>query len=478
MSDERLQRAAIVLAAIAAAALGSAALARGSLLPAAAVVGVAGLVIALREPRLAIVALLGAIAFLPERFGRVSLAGIDTDVVEVLGFTVLAVWLVRAGSGLGHRRSALRLPVALLLLGTAVGAVVALAGGTELAPVIGSAKVFALYALPLALASLLPDGSRPWLADQVVRLATAGAALIVAYAAVGRPPPGTRTYLVVTLDTVSEAQRLRPPAMALVFLATLIVAHRLATRGPSAARLVTLAILLAAQGLSFYRSTWVPMALALAAFFLLRPGRRTPFRGFVTGATVLVVALVLYLAASNGSFGDTGRALALRVASIGNSDVLEESSLDDRTEEWEDAARALRRSPVVGVGIGAPYGALRSVYDLDLNRRVYAQRLYIHNSWLGAWLRLGLLGVAGFALLLRAVWREGVRARRELPTEAASLALVGVLAVYGFALQALFQTTLTDRATIVALACATALVELRPARVEADQALVTTRSST
>jgi O-antigen ligase len=192
---------------------------------------------------------------------------------------------------------------------------------------------------------------------------------------------------------------------------------------------------------------------------------------------VVVVAVAVYIGGSNGTFGDTGRALALRVASIGNSDVLEESSLEDRTEEWEDAARALRRSPIVGVGIGAPYGAVRSVYDLDLNRRVYAQRLYIHNSWLGAWLRLGLLGVAGFLLLLRTVWREGARARREQPTEAASLVLVGVLAVYGFALQALFQTTLTDRATIVALACATAFVELRPARTAVDQALVTTRSS-
>lgn len=477
MAQERLQQSTLVLVAVAAAAVSAAAVASGSMLPAAAVVGASGALIASREPRVAIVALLAAIAFLPERFGRVSLAGVDTDVVEVLGFTVLGVWLLRAASGLGQRQSALRLPVGLLLLGAAVGAVVALAGGTDVAPVVGSAKVFAFYALPLAFASLLPDGSRPWLADQVVRLATAGAVLIVVYAAAGRPPPGTRTYLVVTLDTVSEAQRLRPPAMALVFLATLIVAHRLATRGASATRLVTLAVLLAAQGLSFYRSTWVPMALALAAYFVLRPGRRTPFRGFVTGTSVLVVAVAVYVGASNGALGDTGRALALRVASIGNSDVLEESSLEDRTEEWEDAARALRRSPVVGVGIGAPYGAVRSVYDLDLDRRVYAQRLYIHNSWLGAWLRLGLLGVAGFVLLLRTVWREGARARREQPPEAASLALVGVLAVYGFALQALFQTTLTDRATIVALACATAFVELRPAKL-AEQAVVTTRSST
>lgn len=106
-----------------------------------------------------------------------------------------------------------------------------------------------------------------------------------------------------------------------------------------------------------------------------------------------------------------------------------------------------------------PYGARRAVYKPDPPRIVYYDRLFIHNTYFGVWLQLGILGLLGVVLLAVAIVREAIAAVRTLPPEHSTRNVAAGLAMLVFALAALFQTSLTHRATIVGMSVALALLQ-------------------
>lgn len=441
------------------------------------VLAAAGVLVALWRPEFVVVALLFGIALLPDRPFATAVGGFETDVVELAAFAVLGVAVVWAAVRPPETWPVFAGPALIIGAGIVIGAVVALADGVGTASVVGSIKAFLFYLLGPALVIVLAHDRKAWLERWVLRAGVAGASVIVAAAAVGRPPPGTRTHVVVTGELVSEAQRLRPPGLALMFLAALLIVHRMAVDGATPRRTLALGVLVGAQLLSFYRSSWVPMALVIFVYLAFRPGPRRPLRGLRTTLIVGVSSFVLFGLAAAGMLGQTAYALTIRVSSIGQTDVLEESSWEDRTGEWDDARTALRRSPIVGVGLGGSYGALRSVYDLDLRRRVYTERLYIHNSYLGAWLRLGLVGLAGMAAVGVVAWRRVVQLRRHPDPRVAGRALIVGLGLAGLAMQSFFQTTLTSRGAIITLAISLALLD-RAGRDATEEEVAETEDQT
>jgi O-antigen ligase len=197
---------------------------------------------------------------------------------------------------------------------------------------------------------------------------------------------------------------------------------------------------------------FAPLAVAVLAFFLLRPVRRGASSVVVGLAFALVVAPMIFLSASSGAIGATAQAVADRLSSSTSTKLTTEGSYKDRSEETRDALRTLERDPVLGVGIGASLGVRRPQYDFELGRTVYVDRPFVHNSLLLAWLRLGLLGVLALILLGGRLVRVVRSSGRGDPRVLAS-----ALAVAAMAVSAQLQPYLVHRPAIIAVCFALAL---------------------
>lgn len=417
-----------------------------------------GVAILLR-PRLGIVALLCSVATLfPTRIGAFEVAGIRSDVPEAVAILLIGIWLVRIGSVRGHpTRNPLAGPLLLIVAAAVLGSIVAMSGGATVSAVLGPLKTFVFWLVPLPLlAELRRPADLEWLQRLVLTLAIASAVVTIVLVMVGAGVPHAETTEVVTTGVRAEAQRIRPAALQIQFLGTLLLMHRATFAGWTAYRIAGLVVVLMAQALSFNRSTWIALVAVSIIYGLRRPGPRVGTRGLRTGmigASALAVALLL---GSAGVLGPTGRALAARAASTANPLVFQERSQSLRNEESRIARAAIARRPVTGVGLDQPYGSRRGRYSEQLRGRVYSDHLVLHNTFLKIWLDLGLAGVIGFVLLGGRVVKLA-RGRHRLQPMSSSLVLASILSVLGFALQAAYQTKLYHRPSIVTIGVALSL---------------------
>jgi O-antigen ligase len=444
---------------------------RGSLLLAAAIAGGLAAVTVLSRPRGALVALLvlGA-TVLPDRWGAFSVAGVRSDLVELLAFLMMGVWVLGMTTGRFAAPGFVG-PWVLLLAGAVTGLAVGHLRGAPVGDLLGEGKALAFYLLPLVFTALFATASQQALLERwLLRIATVGSVVVLLAAGTGLElAGGLRTGTVETLGSAVDAQRIRTPLLALLVVGTLVVAARLMTRTGMRADPLRLGLYLTVIALSFNRSTWVPLALAVALLAQLRPGARVPGRGLRVAIAGVVTAVALSVAAGAGALGATGSAAAARVGSTLNPSVLAERSYEDRQRETEVAFSALARSPLVGVGVARPYGARRQVYLDNPPRLVFVDRRFIHNTYLAVWLQLGLLGVLATGWLSVSITREAIRARSELPAALAARHVAAALSLLVFGLAALLQTSFAHRPTILGLSCALALLQ-RPRSLSAGDA--------
>lgn len=465
MVADTLRGRAVPYAAAAAAALLTFRAASGAVggdpLIALGLVGLVAAAAALLRPRESLLALivLGA-TLLPDRSGAFDVAGIRSDPFEAFAFLLIGVWLVHLLVGGAHRPRFL-LPWSLFYAGTLVGLWVGARAGASGEVLFGVAKAYAMYLLPLVFSTFF--ATAVWqnrLERFVFAACTAGSIGTLLAAGAGIDLGGEAvTGVVETLGEATEAQRIRTPLLSLLVVGILLLSARMMTRATRAGDVARMSLYVVAILLSFNRSTWVPLAIGVTLLAVLRRGRRVVGRGFRVGIALSIVGIVTYGAAGAGLAGPTGKAAAERVRSALDSSVTTEESYRDRQQESTVARATLRRSPVVGVGIARPYGARRAVYKDNPPRIVYYDRLFIHNTYFGVWLQLGILGLLGVALLAVAIVREGIAAARTLPPEHSTRNVAAGLAMLVFALAALFQTSLTHRATIVGMSVALALLQ-------------------
>jgi O-antigen ligase len=446
------------------------------LLPTLLVAAIGAVLVLTKTREMCIVWLILVGSLLPPRLVPLSFGGIRTDGPELLGLALIGAVVARSAMGERFRPAAFTGPLVALVGAAGFGSVIASINGADHTSWLALLKNFMLFLVPLAFSWLfVTPEQRDQLEVWIHRICTVGGLLVLASAAAGRGVPAGETPEVVTLGVASEALRLRPALLTLTILATLLLAARTSLVGARRIDVFRFAVYAAVVAVSFTRSTWVPLTLALVLLSLFRPGRRVPLRGLRTVLVVAVVGFVTFTLASNGTLGSTPKAITLRIESIGSNKVLDENSYLDRRTETILAEQTLSQHPLTGVGLGQPYGAVRRVYDPVSGRRSLEPRRFIHNSYLGYWLWAGLPGL--LAMIWLAVRTAVVtrRSKRELPAFDGARAVAAGLAVLALGLQASFQTSLTSRPVIATLACAVVFLDVRrespspiPARIPAQ----------
>jgi O-antigen ligase len=145
--------------------------------------------------------------------------------------------------------------------------------------------------------------------------------------------------------------------------------------------------------------------LGLAAAFVISP-RKSRLLGALVGVAAVVVALVVV---SQGGALRSAKPVLSRFATIKNpSAVRSEASLKQRSVEDHLAWTAIRQNPITGIGWGTSYGMSEPVVVRGQTIG-QADQPFIHNFYLGLWMRTGLLGLAAYLTAVVAALVYGVR---------------------------------------------------------------------
>lgn len=155
--------------------------------------------------------------------------------------------------------------------------------------------------------------------------------------------------------------------------------------------LVCLGVSVAALGMTYSRSSWLGMMLAVVVFLALMNWRAIP------------VMLVLGICA----LPFLPRSILNRILTIGN---MQDSSAKYRIAIYEDTARLLKDHGLTGVGLGS-----------DVTRQVFRNYptlydgnypIHTHNNYLQMWAEIGIFGLLAYLGLVFGQIKEGVRAFR------------------------------------------------------------------
>lgn len=232
--------------------------------------------------------------------------------------------------------------------------------------------------------------------------------------------------------------------------------------------------------LSFNRSTWAPLVVLV----VLAAGMRGGVLGVLRRAVAVAVLGSIGLAvALSGSLGPQAEQLGSRALSAVTGAATAEDSLRDRLIEDEAAVATLQDDPVLGTGVGRPYGGLSVAFDPALDATVVVQRPFIHNQYYRLWLLLGVPGLAAVTWLVVSLGSAVVLLTRTVGTRRAAVPIAVALGVLCTGLQGIFQTNLIDRPTMMLTGLSLALVEIcvrscaRPGKVPPMSATRAVRSS-
>ena len=257
------------------------------------------------------------------------------------------------------------------------------------------------------------------------------------------------------LRTVDELEggvfRSQPTGMAFVIFAFLLIQARWSL-GQWRGWLPLAGLALAGLGILFNygRGFWLATALAGGLVALLagiRPALKAAALFTVLGA---VSAFAMWQARP-----DVVRAAVTRVTTV-TDEVTSGWSLRWRGVENQYARDALRGDPVLGIGLGAPYRPRLGLHESPDTTR------YIHNSFYGLWLKLGVLGPFA-ALALTLVFLRGairlLRRSRAVADRALVIASIGAFLVPSVAV-ALTQPEWLSAGSISLMAALVAFVVL------------------
>lgn len=213
----------------------------------------------------------------------------------------------------------------------------------------------------------------------------------------------TTSYSDVTRSTAGGA-------IYFVVFGLFFVLARLFARQMSVFLVFPIALVLAAGILvSFGRGIWFTSALAalLMAYLLRGP------RGVGQILIALAIAVMSALTMLAMFKPHTIVAAYERVISTGKEGD-RNSSLGWRFEEADFAFSKISQSPLVGIGYGTPY---KPFIRLTGKEEDIALMRYIHNAYIGLWLKLGVAGLATVIWLSWGTMVRGIRESRHLSNE-------------------------------------------------------------
>lgn len=178
---------------------------------------------------------------------------------------------------------------------------------------------------------------------------------------------------------------------------------------------VALGLSLAAIGMTYSRSSWIGLVLAVGIFLALMDWR------FVPAVLVLGLCAIPLLPESIWN----------RILTIGN---MEDSSARYRVAIYEDTGRLLRDYGLTGVGLGSD--ATKAVFRQYPTLYDGNYPIHTHNNYLQMWGEVGIFGLLAFLSLMLGQLKEGLQAFRRADKGlkrimAAALGAMGGILVVG-----------------------------------------------
>jgi O-antigen ligase len=192
---------------------------------------------------------------------------------------------------------------------------------------------------------------------------------------------------------------------------------------------------------SFNRNMWIGLVFGLVLMLVLGGGFVRQRIGLSVG--VAIAAIVLLVVFSSGAGQDQVVAPVLKRGStlLNPSKTAGENSLQDRAKETEAAWTTIQHNPILGVGVGAPFGAVE--HQALTSGSIYlgvgtSPQLFLHNQYLYLILIAGIPGLIAFlAFLLQPVAMALRRSPKDLAITACG---VGILLIMVSAFVALYFT--------------------------------------
>jgi hypothetical protein len=210
-------------------------------------------------------------------------------------------------------------------------------------------------------------------------------------------------------------------AALLVILAVLALAMKCGPRAVTRAQWIGLTFALLSLTLALRRSFWIGLVLGVVLVVLVASGRRgRPW--VILGGALIVAGVAVMLSAGGATNSDNP---VIQRAEI-RDDAEDRYRLDEQTNVFDE----IQRNSWTGLGLGVPWEA-RHPLSLEFG----AGRNYTHVAVFFFWLKLGPIGVLGYATIIAATGLLGTRLwrldqDRNPQVAAAGLALaVGVLSL-------------------------------------------------
>jgi hypothetical protein len=343
------------------------------------------------------------------------------------------------------------LPFVVFLLATLLGALTAITADVDAGRVIGDARVvlYLLSALLVGHAFLAGPTPAPLVAAAVGAVAIS-AGLALAQLFVG---PDSVLYLAndphnevitcplgpcATTELSQSFMRIRGPGLLLSFVAGIFAACYLLwgarTRRLAASFVLVAALVLIA--LSFNRNMVLSFLGAIAVVWCIA----APNGRLRAALALTALAFLFPLALGVGADSE----LSHRFVSVGDlASLRSDQSLESRDAETVAAISTIRSHPVVGVGWGSPYSREVS------NANPKEPKLWIHNQYLGLWLKTGLVGLIAWLTLVLGGIVTGIRVFRHgrpsqtwlgagVATSLVALSLSSLVAIYVLDVRGMF----------------------------------------
>jgi O-antigen ligase len=401
---------------------------------------------------------------LPDKVELISIGPITPTVNEVA--LVLAVLAVLPAHRADTRRSVFGPVLMLVLVAVAVGTAIGLQRHGDFAQIVDADRALLMIVgyvvIRRAFARHLPQ----LLALLVVGAAVASTVEVLAAVFDWQRLLVDEVTQVETLGDTSDVSRLAAPILVMWGPLLIMLLSGALPRRPRWLWAVLVLPGVVHVIMSFNRSTWGPLLLCV----VLIAGACFGIRGMVKrGLIIGLLGALLLGGLSVGVFGSTGEALVVRFTSLATGSALDSDSLEDRLGEDVAAMQTLRVEPVLGTGMGQPYGGTIISYDNLHGNTVVDPRPWIHNQYLRIWLLMGALGLFAFgAVLVRVIVVVTRCWFRCVP--AAALAVATGLGLACIAAQSVLQTTLVDRSSVLTVGVLLAVLALtagwKPASTE------------
>lgn len=224
----------------------------------------------------------------------------------------------------------------------------------------------------------------------------------------GRPiVEGARVEDLVTLNKAADVSRsiVGPGNYFLIFSILLLLA-RMMTRSLSwAIAMPLMGWLLAGLIVNFGRGLWVATfgGALLLSFWLFR------WRGVWRVAIAGSIGLVLSLGVLAAYKPNIIEAAYDRLISTGGESLERNTTLGWRLEETNAALKKIGQYPITGIGIGTAYKPATPMNGMFITEHDEVLTRYIHNGYIGSWLKFGVLGPIVIVSLIVAVFRRALR---------------------------------------------------------------------